>query len=219
MRARRPGWKRRGWLACSLLVGVSLAACGDDDAGADAGRPDTGPTDTGPRDTGPRDTGTTEDAGPIEDAGPVEDAGLDEDMGTDLDAGPDDAGPPDGGPEPADAGDVDMGCYSGPTTPVTVDPALNLVALHDSTSSRHRTDCLTCHADVLGRGTLDPAVRQIHPLMIDVLSRCVTDETCRTCHITVDLSGNRSAGNLRRQVDVSSCARCHSRGSTDYYLP
>lgn len=225
MRARTPGWERRLWLGCGLLAGLSLAACGDDDARPDAGQPDTGPADTGPRDAGPRDQGPEEDTGPDRDTGPV-------DMGP-VDMGPGDTGPADTGPVdmgpidmgPPDTGPIDMGpdlgCYSGPTDPVTVDPTINLYAIHDSASRRYRDDCLACHANQLALTTLDPAIEQIHPRMIPAIAPdgCVTNETCTTCHVTVEFGTNGSAGNLRRQVDVSSCATCHGAGAFDYYLP
>ncbi|MBW2703300.1 MAG: MBL fold metallo-hydrolase [Deltaproteobacteria bacterium] len=109
-----------------LFLGMTLAACGDDQADPvdsgleDAGLEDAGLDDAGPEDAGSEDAGLddagSEDAG-SEDAG-SEDAGLEdagsEDAGSE-DAGSEDAGSEDAGLEDAgeDAGSDDAGTDAG----------------------------------------------------------------------------------------------------------
>jgi hypothetical protein len=89
-------------LSTTLLLALTLAACGDDAApGSDAGRIDSGRTDGGVRLDAGRDAAIALDAGPS-------DAGFD---ATVSDAGGPDAGEPDAG-EP-DAGEPDAGTDAG----------------------------------------------------------------------------------------------------------
>jgi hypothetical protein len=96
---------------------------------------------------------------------------------------------------------------------------LNLVALHKATSPRYDRDCLKCHADVLTRKTLDPQFAEVHTAMLPYTPGYdpvvgVRNTNCIWCHATVDLSPNRSAGAIRRQVDPEKCRMCHGPGSS-----
>ncbi|MBI5512616.1 MAG: hypothetical protein HY909_02545 [Deltaproteobacteria bacterium] len=99
---------------------------------------------------------------------------------------------------------------------------LNLVGIHDPASRRYNGNCLHCHQDVLLRTTLDAGIREIHPRMLPFAGTwrgAPRNEDCRFCHPRVDLSGERSAAGLRRQVEPSVCVGCHRDGAWDYYLP
>jgi hypothetical protein len=111
----------------------------------------------------------------------------------------------------------------GPAGPSSVDLAkLNLVALHDVTSTRYDGDCLKCHKGILARTTKNPTFADAHARMLPFTpgydpTAGVRNADCLSCHETVDLGPNRSAGNLRRQVDVTKCRVCHGPGSTPQF--
>lgn len=86
----------------------------------------------------------------------------------------------------------------------TEESVSNLYAIHDSTSSRYRDDCTSCHSSVLKGTELDSSVTSAHATMI----QHVPNGRCTYCHSTVDLLQG-SAGNLRRQVSVTTCDACH----------
>jgi hypothetical protein len=101
--------------------------------------------------------------------------------------------------------------------------SLNLVAIHNPESPRYNSNCLHCHQDILNRTTLDPRVQEIHRRMLPYVGTwrgSPRNEDCAFCHRGgVDLSGERSAAGIRRQVPTQSCAGCHRDGRWDYYLP
>ena len=99
---------------------------------------------------------------------------------------------------------------------------VNLTAIHDPASRRFNSNCLHCHQDILQRPTLDPRVPEIHRRMLPFAGTwrgSPRNEDCAFCHRAVDMSGQRSAAHLRRQVAMSACTGCHSDGRWDYYLP
>ena len=102
-----------------------------------------------------------------------------------------------------------------------LDPNVNYVEIHDPTSSDYDEKCLSCHEEKLDEGSLDPLVVSFHPLKLAsvVIPGATSNDKCVYCHTEVDFSGNRSAGNLRRQVDVNTCTPCHTGGSNPYYQP
>jgi hypothetical protein len=101
---------------------------------------------------------------------------------------------------------------SGPTP--TPAPAVNIRALHNPASSQYDRECIKCHGDILEEPSLDVGVPGAHPVMIPQVGG-ETDAVCVKCHVTVDFD-THSAGNIRRQVDVNTCAACHATGGAGY---
>ena len=97
-----------------------------------------------------------------------------------------------------DGGDSD----SGTTT------SANIIAIHDRRSPQYEKDCTDCHKSILSEQSLNPSFSTAHVIMLPQTPGENTDVKCRWCHQTVDLR-QKSAGNLRRQVDVTLCALCH----------
>lgn len=85
---------------------------------------------------------------------------------------------------------------------------VNLVALHDRNSRQYDDNCLDCHAGVTTATSLAPDIEAAHPVMLSSTPGEDTEEKCVFCHRSVDLM-QFSAGNLRRQVDVTLCSVCH----------
>lgn len=89
------------------------------------------------------------------------------------------------------------------------DPTKNIIAIHNSSSDAYEKDCKKCHADIPDAQSLEPSTPAAHVAMIPFApGRVGGDEQCIWCHRTVDLVQG-SAGNLRKQVDVSLCSMCH----------
>lgn len=91
----------------------------------------------------------------------------------------------------------------------------DLVAIHDPASPAFDRRCLGCHADVMRRRTLRPDVKEAHAAMIPFLpdydtKAGVTNETCRSCHATVDVV-QRSGAHIRRNTEVTGCEGCHGK--------
>ena len=97
-----------------------------------------------------------------------------------------------------------------PVGTVQVDPRVNLVELHDSTSSAFDTNCTSCHANKLTETTLDPAIPAYHPrkLGLSVIPGASADEKCLFCHRGGMLE-EREYPKLGRLVDPEICAQCH----------
>ena len=99
-------------------------------------------------------------------------------------------------------------------------PTVNYVAVHDPDSPAYDPDCVCCHTGKPNEASLDP---ENYPgfhafkLSLKAIPGDTPNEKCVYCHKRVDLSPNRSGGNLRRQVDVSVCAKCHSSGDHKFY--
>lgn len=90
----------------------------------------------------------------------------------------------------------------------------NVRALHSPASSQYDRDCIKCHGDILEEQSLDVRVPGIHPVMLPQVGG-ETDAVCVKCHVSVDFDA-RSAGNVRRNVDVNTCAVCHAKGGAGY---
>ncbi len=93
--------------------------------------------------------------------------------------------------------------------------APDLVAVHDATSPAYNKNCLACHGDIMTRPTLNPKFKEAHAAMVPFApgydpKAGVTSVTCAFCHRKVDLA-QHSAALVRKNVNVSSCAMCHSR--------
>lgn len=88
------------------------------------------------------------------------------------------------------------------------DSSVNLVAIHDRGSAQYNDNCLECHAAVTNATSLDPVIEAAHPVMLSSTPGEDTEDKCVFCHRSVDLQ-QFSAGNLRRQVDVTLCSVCH----------
>lgn len=107
---------------------------------------------------------------------------------------------------------------SGPAGPQAGPPradAIDLAAVHNPDSSQFRGSCLGCHADLMTRATLNPAVKNAHaamvPFMPDYDAKAgVTNDNCRTCHARVDVV-QHSGMQIRKNTDPSSCAACHGK--------
>jgi hypothetical protein len=119
-------------------------------------------------------------------------------------------------------------CEDGTTELVCapLNPSANLQAVHDPESLAYDGACLGCHADKLTESSLSSSILGFHQRKLSVtdagapvIPGATPDAKCVYCHKKVDLSPNRSAGNIRRNVDVKLCTMCHSAGSYDFYLP
>lgn len=95
----------------------------------------------------------------------------------------------------------------------------NPIPIHDKNSSQYRTDCTNaaCHRNKLKETSLDSSIMTFHVLKVldPQFSRFfgkTTDKKCLYCHKNTDLA-EYSAGNLRKNVDVSICYICHTKGS------
>lgn len=84
----------------------------------------------------------------------------------------------------------------------------NFIALHDRNSSRYDKDCTECHADIFSEQSLNPNIAAAHKAMRPFVPGKNDNDRCAWCHKTVDLL-QKSAGNIRRNVDVMLCAICH----------
>ena len=90
----------------------------------------------------------------------------------------------------------------------------NLVAMHDDSSSSFNSDCISCHGNMLHETTLSEDVGGVHlvkmPWLLQTSGQAeINNQLCLHCHPTVDLL-EKSAGNIRRQVDVDICRGCHT---------
>jgi len=137
--------------------------------------------------------------------------------------------PPGGGCTVADAGASckQIVCDDGTTEVVCAPPASsqNFAATHDPNDPSYNSACLSCHADKLTEVTLS-ATPAFHPRKMGataggapIIPGATPSEKCVFCHKAVDMSPNRAAGNLRRNVDVAICTGCHTSGGFDFYLP
>jgi len=95
----------------------------------------------------------------------------------------------------------------------------NPIPIHDKNSSQYRTDCTNaaCHRNKLKETSLDSSIMTFHVLKVldPQFSRFfgkTNDKKCLYCHKNTDLL-EYSAGSLRKNVDVSICYNCHTKGS------
>jgi nitrate/TMAO reductase-like tetraheme cytochrome c subunit len=90
----------------------------------------------------------------------------------------------------------------------------NIFAQHDRTSARYNKNCTACHAEILTEQSLNPSIRTAHVIMLPKTPGEKNDQKCLWCHKTVDLD-QKSAGNLRRHVDVMLCSLCHGASGVE----
>ena len=95
----------------------------------------------------------------------------------------------------------------------SVSPVVSFAAVHNPAASGYDGNCLSCHADVLNRTTLDPKIRDAHAAMMPFVpgyqaAKGATNENCNFCHKGADLR-DHSVGNIRKDVNVESCVACH----------
>lgn len=95
----------------------------------------------------------------------------------------------------------------------------NPISIHDKNSSQYRTDCTNaaCHRNKIKETSLDSSIMTFHVLKVldPQFSKYfgkTNDKKCLYCHKGTDLA-EYSAGNLRKNVDVSICYICHTKGS------
>ena len=95
----------------------------------------------------------------------------------------------------------------------------NPIPIHDKNSDQYRSDCTNaaCHRNKLKETSLDSSIMTFHVLKVldPQFSKYfgkTTDKKCVYCHKDTDLIAY-SAGNLRKNVDVSICYNCHTKGS------
>ncbi|MBI5183063.1 MAG: hypothetical protein HY999_01680 [Nitrospinae bacterium] len=88
----------------------------------------------------------------------------------------------------------------------------NLLAIHDKDSPNYNTDCIGCHGDMQDIGTLDPYLVEAHSINMSTRMCSIPssgNKRCWYCHRDGTDLLEKSAGNLRRNVDVAICAQCH----------
>ena len=95
----------------------------------------------------------------------------------------------------------------------------NPIPIHDKNSDQYRNDCTNaaCHRNKLKETSLDSSIMTFHVLKVldPQFSKYfgkTNDKKCVYCHKDTDLV-EYSAGNLRKNVDVSICYYCHTKGS------
>jgi hypothetical protein len=116
-------------------------------------------------------------------------------------------------------GNVSPGASATTTITSTLTSVSNLIAAHNRTSPQYRRSCSDCHMGVIYEQSLEePAIHTAHLTMASYVPGRDANSKCRFCHKSVDLI-YRSAGNVRRQVDVALCAVCHgpSRPTKQFY--
>lgn len=101
-------------------------------------------------------------------------------------------------------------------TPTQGGGQINLISLHDSTSSHYNRNCTQCHADVPTEESLNPNIPSIHVVMRPYAPGQGNTQ-CVWCHRTVDLvqgvqSATKSKATLRKLVDPTVCSVCHLPG-------
>lgn len=84
----------------------------------------------------------------------------------------------------------------------------NYISLHNSSSSEYRSDCLSCHSDILEESSLNPNIESAHQAMMDQTPGQTTEAKCVYCHASVDIL-QHSAGKIRKNVAAATCDVCH----------
>ena len=87
--------------------------------------------------------------------------------------------------------------------------AVNATAIHDPESPSYKSDCLTCHADVLKQTTADPRVQTFHNAMLPFTPgynprKGPDNKNCVFCHRAAIDFTQESGAELRRTVSVLS---------------
>ena len=97
-------------------------------------------------------------------------------------------------------------------------PGVNYVAIHDAEAPGYDANCVGCHFDKELETSLDEAIPGFHAakLAMPAIPGETLNAKCLYCHPNVDLFEG-SAGNLRRNVDVKVCSKCHAGGAAKFY--
>jgi predicted CXXCH cytochrome family protein len=100
-----------------------------------------------------------------------------------------------------------------------IDPAINLVALHDGATPGNAAyadeNCIACHGQRELENSIDPGRPAFHAI---ALAQVLPQERggCTFCHLTVDLASS-SGATLGKQVDVKGvCLSCHEAYPTSF---
>ena len=94
--------------------------------------------------------------------------------------------------------------------------AASATAIHDPQSPSYKSDCLTCHADVLKQTKADPRVQTVQKAMLPFTPgvkprKGAAEKTAVFGHrAAVDFT-QESGAELRRTVSVEAGVSCHSR--------
>jgi len=117
------------------------------------------------------------------------------------------------------AGGTTLDPVTAPDDEVSATSAANIIAAHTRSSRQYNNNCTGCHSQVFSEQSLNPAIHTAHVTMRAFVPGKEDNRKCVFCHRSVDLL-ERSAGNLRRQVDVAVCALCHGpgRATKTFYL-
>jgi hypothetical protein len=102
---------------------------------------------------------------------------------------------------------------------------LDLIAVHDPSSSLYNGDCTGCHGERTNEVALDGTTPSAHSRML-FIHQGEGNGRCRACHKQPPDFLNYSAGGLREQVNVEekvtekdSCTSCHAdQGQKPLYV-
>ncbi|MBI2924764.1 MAG: hypothetical protein HYY24_03560 [Verrucomicrobia bacterium] len=98
--------------------------------------------------------------------------------------------------------------------------SLNLIGIHDPSSSRYNQDCISCHGDRTKEVALDGKTPMAHSTML--LDFGTGNNRCLNCHQGGPDFLTASSGGLREPVDISSanCVMCHGAdgGAKEFYV-
>jgi hypothetical protein len=102
-----------------------------------------------------------------------------------------------------------------PSVTKSQDATKNLIASHDSASTQYDKNCTNCHSNIPAEKSLNPSVPNAHAAMLPYTPGKENNKKCIWCHRSVDLvQGStrveNSKGNLRKGVNMTLCAVCHS---------
>ncbi len=97
-----------------------------------------------------------------------------------------------------------------PPTPVPIPtPTVSMEVYHLEMPATD-AECMNCHPEVLEQVSLSADISPPHPIHQE------EGLACTFCHKSVDLA-QESAASLRRDVDVNTCAMCHTAGLRIWY--
>lgn len=93
-----------------------------------------------------------------------------------------------------------------PTPTPTATAVPGLLTLHREASTVPPEQCIQCHGNKTDEQSLDPVFPTAHRVH---LTSSLLNFQCTACHQSVDVLWG-SAASLRKQVNVTLCATCHS---------
>ena len=110
------------------------------------------------------------------------------------------------------------GCAAAPSSPEVGPPvaiSVDLAAIHDAGSPQFNGACLSCHADITKRTTLNRKIKDAHAAMIPFMpdydpKEGITSANCVSCHSRVDVL-QHSGMYIRKNSDVTACEGCHNK--------